>query len=112
MTELDPREPHQAAMDNLLRRSMSAPTPSLPPDFDQRVMRDLRRGSEPSDQDSRILLTGYGLTSVVASAMVMHGQGLNWVAISWLILAPLALVAAAGWARRLTHTSIHGAKPS
>lgn len=103
----------QVAIDNLLRRSMAAPIPSLPQDFDQRVMGELRRGSELSDRYSRILLSGYGLTSALASAVVMRGQGLNWGAISLLILAPLALVAAADWARRLTHASlIHGTKPS
>lgn len=101
MTEMDPL---QAAMDNLLRRSMAAPTPRLSPDFDQRVMRELQRGSGPSYPYRRILLTGYGLTSVVASVVVMRGQGLNWVAASLSILAPLALVAAAGWAWRLPRT--------
>ena len=39
MSEMEPRE---AGIDNLLRRSMAAPVPSLPPDFDQRFMRELR----------------------------------------------------------------------
>jgi hypothetical protein len=106
-------DPPQVAIDNLLRRSMATPIPSLPQDFDQRVMSELRRGSEPSERYSRMLLAGYGLTSVVASAVVMHGQGLHWGAISLLLLAPLALVAAAGWARRLTPVSItYGTKQS
>jgi hypothetical protein len=40
-------EPREAEIDRLLRRSMSAPIPSLPPDFDQRLMRELSRGSQP-----------------------------------------------------------------
>jgi hypothetical protein len=108
VTEMDPE---QLASDNLLRRFMSAPVPSLPPNFEQRVLGQLRRASEPFDRYSRMLLTGYGLTSAVASAAVMRGQGLNWGAISLLILGPLALLAAMGWARRLTRTSmIDGAK--
>ncbi len=56
-----------AAMEKgiFLRPSMAAPLPSLPPDFDQRLLRELRRGSQPLDRYGRILLTGYGLTSVV-----------------------------------------------
>ena len=41
----------------------------------------------------RIVLTFYGLISVVVSAVVMRGQGLDWGAIAAMILGPLALVA-------------------
>ena len=102
MSDMDARD---AEMDSLLRRSMAAPVPSLPPDFDQRLMRELLRSSRPLDRYRRILLTGYGLTSVVASAVVMRGQGLNWGAISVMTLGPLALVAAALWAWHATHTT-------
>jgi hypothetical protein len=101
-------------MDGLLRRSMATPVPSLPPDFDQRLVRELREqrdGAQPFDRYRRILLTGYGLTSVVASSVVMRGQGLDWGAISVVLLAPLALVAASSLARRATHTKMqHGVK--
>ena len=108
MTEMEPRE---AEIDNLLRRFMAAPVPGLPPDFEQRLMRAVRRGSQPLDRYRRILLTGYGLTSAVTSAVVMRGQGLGWGAISVMILGPLALVAAARWARRATYPTMgHGAK--
>jgi hypothetical protein len=104
-------EPHEAEIDSLLRRSMARPVPSLLPDFDQRLMRELRRSSQPLDRYRRILLTGYGLTSVLTSAVVMRGQGLDWGAISVMILGPLALVAVARWARRTTYTTMgHGAK--
>jgi len=108
VTEMEPRD---AGIDSLLRRSMAAPVPSLPPDFDQRVMRELRRSSQPLDRYRRILLAGYGVMSVAASAVVMRGQGLDWGAIAVMILGPLALVAAVRWARRATHTTMrHGAK--
>ena len=107
MTEMEPRD---AEIDSLLRRSMAAPVPSLPPDFDQRLMCEVRRGSQPLDRYRRILLTGYGLMSVATSAVVMRGQGLDWGAISVMILGPLALVAAARWAWRATYTTMgHGA---
>ena len=92
MTEMDPRD---AGIDSLLRRSLAAPVPSLPPDFDQRLLRKLSRSSKPLDRYRRILLSGYGLTSVVVSAVVMRGQGLNWGSVAVMILGPLALVAAA-----------------
>ena len=108
MTEMQPRE---AEIDNLLRRSMAAPVPSLPSDFDQRLMREVRRGSQPLDRYRRILLAGYGLIAAVTCGVVMRGQGLDWGAIAVTILGPLALVAAARWTRRGTYTTMrHGAK--
>src|ERR1035441_7072836 len=104
-------EPHEARIDSLLRRSMAAPVPALPIYFAQRLMREVRRSSQPLDRYRRILLTGYGLTSAVASAVVMRGQGLDWGAIAVMILGPLALVATVPWARRATHTTMrHSAK--
>src|SRR5258708_38420867 len=101
-------ENRQPRMDSLLRRSMAAPVPSLPPDFGQRLMREVmreeRRISQPLDRYRRMLLTGYGLTSVVVSAVVMRSQRLGWGAISVMILGPLALVAAVSWARRGTYS--------
>jgi len=85
-------------MDRLLRRSMAAPVPSLPPDFDQRVMRELRK-PQPLDRYRRILLAGYGLTSVAASVLIMRSQGLDWGPIALMILGPLALLATVPRAR-------------
>ena len=103
MTEM---EPHEAGIDSLLRRSMAAPVPSLPPDFDQRVMRELRQGSQVLDRYRRILLAGYGLVSVLTSALVMRGQGLNWAAVAGTVLGSLALVAAVSWVRRVARTTL------
>jgi hypothetical protein len=104
-------EPRETGIDGLLRRSMAAPVPGLPPDFEERLMREMRRGSQPLDRYRRMLLAAYGLTSAVASAVVMRGQGLHWGAMTAMILGPLALVAAVPWARRATHTTMRtGAK--
>jgi hypothetical protein len=102
VTEMEPRE---TEIDSLLRRSMAGPVPSLSPDFDRRLLREVRRSSQPLDRYRRILLSGYGLTSVVTSAVVMRGYGLDWGVISVTILGPLALLAAAGWARRALASS-------
>jgi hypothetical protein len=91
-------------MDDLLRRSLAAPVPSLPPDFDQRLLREVGRSSQPLDRYGRILLIGYGLTSAVACALVMRGHGLDWGAIAGTIMGTLALVGVAGWARRASFT--------
>jgi hypothetical protein len=99
-------EPSQPGIDSLLRRSMAAPVPGLPPDFDQRVMRKLRQSSPVLSRYRRILLTCYGLISVLTCAVVMRGQGVEWGAIAVMILGPLALVAAAPWAWRATHTTM------
>ncbi len=108
MSEMAPRE---AEIDDLLKRSMAASVPSLPPDFDRRLMGEVRRSTQPLDRYRRILLTGYALLSVMACAVIMHGQGLDWGMISVLTLGPLALLAAAGWARRATYITVgHGVK--
>ncbi len=99
MTERDPRE---AEMDTLLRRSMSAPVPALPPDFNQRVLRRVRRSTKPLNRYSCVLFTGYGLSALVTSAVIMRGGGLGWGPIAE-ILTPLALFSA--W--RVAHTTLH-----
>jgi hypothetical protein len=106
MDPLTQMEPRHAAMDSLLRRATAAPVPSLPPDFGQRVLRELHRSSQPEDRYRRILLTGYTVTSVVASAVVMRGQGLNWGAIALLILSPLVVTTAIPWSRRATRKTL------
>ncbi|CAN5705207.1 hypothetical protein BH11ARM2_BH11ARM2_07040 [soil metagenome] len=102
MNEMEPRE---TEIDSLLRRSMAAPVPSLSPGFDRRVVEEVARRSQAFDGYRRVLLVGYGLTSVVASALAMHGQGLDWGP-TWLtIFGALALVAPVRWANRATHTA-------
>ena len=61
MTEKDPRTEigfrteliRAKWIDSLLRRSMAEPIPSLPPDFEQRVIREARRRSQPLDHYRR-----------------------------------------------------------
>jgi hypothetical protein len=104
--DMDPRE---AEMDSLLRRSMAAPVPRISSDFHQRLAhltREVHIGSRLLDRYQRILLTGYGLSSVAASAVVMRGQGLGWGAISVLIFVPLAVVAITSLLRRTTSTTV------
>ena len=96
-------EPREAGIDSLLRRSMAAPVPSLPPDFERRLMRRLARRSQPLDRYSRMLFAGYGLLSALTSAAVMHSQGVGWGTIAGVILAPLALLAVARAVWRATH---------
>lgn len=102
MTDMEPREPE---IDNLLRRSMAAPIPTLSPDFEQRLLRGLGVNSKALDRYRRSLLTGYGVVSAVTSAVVMRGQGLEWGAILALIVVPAALAATIPWARRVTSTT-------
>lgn len=102
MTEL-PQSQQQVEMDNLLRRTLSGPLPTLSPDFDQRLLRELREDSQPLDRFRRILFTGYGLLSVIASIIVLRSQGLNWTVVTATTLAPLALIAIAHTGWRATH---------
>ena len=100
-TELDRR---QVGMDLLLRRTMAAPIPALPSNFDQRVMRRVRRASG-ANRYHRHLLAIYTLFSVAVCATLMRGQGLSWAATAAMILAPLALVAAVNAGRNATKTT-------
>lgn len=97
MSEMEPRE---AEIDSLLRRSMAAPVPRLPPDFNQILSREVRRRSERPHRYGRILLAGYGLMSAAASIVVMRGQGLSWGAIAAMTLGPLAMLDVARRLRR------------
>ena len=90
----------------MLRRSLAAPVPSLPPEFDQRVMRNRRRNSQRLDRFRWLLLAGYSFISVVASAVVMRGQGFDWVPIAAMTLGPLAVIAAVPLVRRATQTTL------
>ncbi|RYG39436.1 hypothetical protein EON81_00945 [bacterium] len=93
-------ETREAGMDDLLRRAMAAPIPTLSAEFDQRLMDVVERKSKPLDRFGRVLLTGYGLLSIGASAVVMRGQGLGWEAIAATILGPLAVLAAVPFLKR------------
>lgn len=75
MPETDPR---QAAMDELLRRSMAGPTPSLSADFHPRLAQTLRRRSETTLPLARLLIGAYGAVSTLVSVVVMRGQGLGF----------------------------------
>ena len=90
MTEM---EQNQHDIDSLLRRSMATPVPSLPPDFDQRMMRKVRPSSQPLVRYRQTLITTYGLVSVVVCTVLMRGEGLGWGTVAGTILGPLALLA-------------------
>jgi hypothetical protein len=98
LTDIEERSDSQ--MDDFLRRSMAGPVPALRADFDARLMRELRGGSRRLDRFGRILLGGYGATSVAVSAAVMRGQGLGWGVIASVTMAPLVVVGIVAWARR------------
>jgi hypothetical protein len=109
MSELEPRE---TEIDSLLRHSMSAPIPSLSADFEQNLLLEVNRRSQPLNRYGRVLLTGYALLSAVSSAVIMRGQGLEWGATAGMILVPLALIAVASVLRRTIHPVEQGARPS
>jgi hypothetical protein len=94
---MDPRE---AEIDSLLRRSLAAPVPRLPPDFDQVLSREVRRRSQGPNRYGKILLAGYGVMSAAVCVVVMHGQGLGWGVIAAMTVGPLAMLEAARRLRR------------
>jgi hypothetical protein len=97
MSEMDSRE---AEIDSLLRRSLGAPVQRLPGDFDQVLLRKMRRRSEGPNRYGRILLAGYGVMSAAVSVVVMRGQELSWWFIAAMTLGSLAVIEAARRLRR------------
>jgi hypothetical protein len=100
-TELDHL---QVRIDLLLRHTMAAPIPTLPSNFDQYLMRSVRRASG-ANLYHRNLLAIYTLFSVAVCAALMRGQGLGWVATVAMILVPLALVTAVSHLRNAMKTT-------
>jgi hypothetical protein len=94
---MDPRE---AEIDKLLRRSMAAPVPRLPSDFNQVLSREVRRRSQGPNRYGQILLAGYSVMSVAVCMVLMRGQGLGWGVIAATTLGPLAMLEAARRIRR------------
>jgi hypothetical protein len=82
-------------IDTLLRQPMAAPVPRLSPDFHQSLSRELQRRSRPPHPFGRILLTAYAGVSMIVSSALMRSQGLGWLPIAALTLAPLAVLALA-----------------
>ena len=91
MTEM---EPHDAEMDRLLLRSLRAPVPSLPSNFDRRFLRSANRDSELIKRYRWMLFAAYAVVSALTSLVIMHGAGLDWLPIIG-ILAPVTLASAA-----------------
>jgi hypothetical protein len=100
------KDPSQSGIDALLRRSMAAPVPNLPPDFVQRLTSKPPHSLQVLDRYRRALLIGYCLVSVLACTVVMRGQGLNWGTLAATILGPLALLATLSCVRRAAHPKI------
>lgn len=90
MTEM---EPHDVEMDRLLLRSMRAPVPALPSNFDRRVLRAANRNSDLLERYRWMLFTAYAVVSALTSLLIMHDAGLDWLPIIG-ILAPVTLTSA------------------
>jgi hypothetical protein len=80
-------------MDRFLLRSMKAPVPALPSNFDKRVLRAVNRNSGLVERYRWILFTAYAIVSALTSLLIMHGAGLDWSPIIG-ILAPVTLISA------------------
>ena len=91
MTEI---ESNQHDIDSLLRRSMAAPVPRLAADFDERVLRTVRRGSRPLGRYRQAVITAYCVVSVVVCTVLMRGEGLGWGTVVGTTFGPLMLVVA------------------
>ena len=90
MGELDFQEEE---IDSFLRRSMSAPVPSLPPEFDKRVIRKIGPEAGKLKRFRKTVLAGYTLTSADVSEVAMRGQGLAWGWVDAALLGALATCA-------------------
>lgn len=98
----------EEGVDRLLRRSMAAPVPALPTDFDRRLMQEVRRRKQPLDRYRRMLLGCYAVVSVVVSAILMRGERLDWGVVLGTLLATIALIAITRPAWRAGHALSKG----
>ena len=86
MSEHDP-------MEQLLAQAMSAPVPTLSPDFDRRVLRLVkpRRLSRPG----RFTLVVYSAVALIVSVWNMRQSDMDWMVIAVAVMAPIVVVAIA-----------------
>ena len=82
----------QERMDRLLSQAMSAPVPTLSPDFDRRVLKHVqkRRLSKPG----MLALVLYAAFAIVISVWTMREAAIGWNLIAASALVPLVVVAA------------------
>lgn len=82
----------QEGMDRLLSQSLSAPVPTLSPDFDRRVMKRVRprRLSWPGV----LTLALYATFALASSIVAMRLTGIGWATIAASIVVPVIVVAA------------------
>ena len=80
----------QEKMDEMLREAMGAlPTPSLPADFDKRVMKGVR--PRRLDVRGRWAMGGYVVVALVLAIWTMREGGMDWGVIAIAVIAPLGL---------------------
>lgn len=89
MTDHTPQPP---SIDEILRRSLATPTPTLPADFHARILHHTQSQPPRRAQLRRQILTAYALAAAFTSATLLHAQGLSWPITLSFTLAPLALI--------------------
>ena len=81
----------QDQMDQWLARSMSAPVPTLSPDFDRRLTQALK--PRRLNSQGRVVLALYALVATLASVWTMRAASIEWTWVVAAIVVPMAVVA-------------------
>lgn len=65
-------------MDELLKRQLQGPVPSLSTTFDEQLLERMEQRTLPQPSVLKILLWGYPLVSILISVFSMRSVGLTW----------------------------------
>ena len=78
-------------IDSFLRRSMAEPVPHLSTDFERRIAGQVAHRTKELGRYRRFMFAGYGVTSAIASVVIMGSEGLDWRISGGAILVALAV---------------------
>lgn len=77
-------------MDRLLSQALSAPVPSLSPDFDRRLARQLR--PTRISRAGRLVLALYAVFAIAVSVWMMREASIGWNLVAAATLVPAVIV--------------------
>ena len=82
----------QNPMDRLLSQQKATPVPELSPNFDRRVLKQIK--AQQLSRPSIVTLAAYGVFALAVSVWTMNEAGLGWIVIAASVATPVAVVAA------------------
>jgi hypothetical protein len=88
-------------MDQLLRKTMSAPAPVLPPNFERNLERKINARPPRLASTGQRVLSIYALATLLISILAMRVAGVDWPWIALAITAPAMVSGMLVWVLRI-----------